>query len=128
MHLPNPETESRKTAETPTPFLDQNRQHTAVPLLSDVVIPGAVLTEAVKTASANTARSMPADHIRTGERQLLGQLGPRIGALIELSIREALSGASDQIVRNVLIRLHRQLSALPANATETPTPETPNEP
>lgn len=123
MDLPSTDTERPEAAETPAPRIDQNQLQTAIPLLSEVMVPGAALAGAVKTVSAG-ARSTVAGDTRCAEQQLLERLVPKVGELIEVSVRQALSGASHQIVRHILTQLHQQISTMPEKVTPTPMQQT----
>lgn len=118
MDRPNSNTDQRKVTETATSQADENPLQTVIPLLSEVVVPGAALAEAVKTVAAD-ARSTPPGGDRGAEQQLLERLLPKVGELIEVSVREALSAASHQIVRNVLTQLHHQIATMPQEQTAT---------
>jgi len=127
-----PSTNGESGKETGPPALnvdqdpDQDPLQTAIPLLSDVVIPGAALAEAVKTVTAD-ARCMPTDDTQHCEQQLMERLLPKIGELIELSVREALFEASRQVVHKVLSQLHHQILTMPQEQTATATQQSPAE-
>jgi hypothetical protein len=124
MDLPSSNIDHQKATETPTSHSDENQLQTVIPLLSEVVVPGAALAEPVKTVAAD-ARSTPADDDRGAEQQLMERLLPTLGKLVEVSVREVLSEASQQIVRNVLTQLHHQISAMPQERTATPIQQSP---
>ena len=127
MNAPRAYSEPAEAAATPSPDLDQSPPQSAIPLLSEVVIPGAAVAEAADTISWDT-RSSPADPTASADQRLLEQLLPKVGELIAVSVREALSGASDQIVRNVLIQLRQKISTVTEeieSASRPPPPDAP---
>jgi hypothetical protein len=126
MDRPTPSAERPEVAETPAPTIDQDHRRSAIPLLSEVVVAGAAQAVAAETAAAD-ARATVADDTHCVERQLLERLVPKVEALVEVSVRQALSEASQQIVRDILVQLHQQISTMPKTVTPTPMQQTPKD-
>lgn len=122
--LPATNTERLEAAAVRSPSIAPNQPQTIIPLLSAVVIPGAALAEAAKSTLAD-APSAPAEDTARTEQQLFERLIPKIGALLEGSVHEALSGAGQQIVRGVLTQLYQHISTMSEKATITSMPQAP---
>ncbi len=122
--LPISNTERPKTDETQGPNIDPNRLQTAIPLLTEVVVPGHALAEAAKTTSVDTA-STRAEDTHRAEQELLERLIPTVGALLERSVYEALSRAGHQIVSHTLTQLQQRIVRMPEEAATTSIPQAP---
>lgn len=116
MNAPSTDTEHELGAKAPNASIDQHPLQSATPLLSEVVIPGTALAPGIKAVALDdrsaASRVERRNDANDAEQQLLEQLLPRVGKLVDASVRDALSGASQKIVDNVLRQLQHQFSAM----------------
>ncbi|MGF1613789.1 MAG: hypothetical protein ACFCVA_07680 [Gammaproteobacteria bacterium] len=122
---PPADTLYREADQTSHPRADHGLPPSTVPLLSEVVIPGAALAAAVQAASTD-ARSLALEDPSCTEGQRLGHSLPEVAESIETSVRETLAQAGQAIVQAVMAQIHPH-SAISAHAKATPAPPPPPE-
>lgn len=117
---PPADTLYREADETSDPDADHHLPPSTIPLLSEVVIPGAALAAAVQSASTS-ARSLGLDDPdpSCAEWQRLGNCLPKVAESIETSVRETLAQAGQAIVQAVMAQIHPH-SAISGHAKSTP--------